>query len=217
MIASTQDLPLNGNYFAECDYLSQDLKSGTIANRAGARVLALTDDFLIAMHNSLEAQLGEKAVAVLAQFTRDWGRRAAEQFSAEIENHHGKPLTQLPLGLFAADLAEAFRHHGWGVIRFDFTRYAEGLIGVEINQPIVGSIVKPANRPVDRMLGEFLAGMFSQFAGEDLAVLQTECRSCGSASSQFVVTIPERIRSVEKLAEAGKSHAQIVEVLCRPA
>ena len=108
MIASTQDLPLNGNYFAECDYLSQDLKSGTIANRAGARILALTDDFLIAVHNSLEAQLGEKAVAVLAQFTRDWGRRAAEQFSAEIENHHGKPLTQLPLGLFAADLAEAF-------------------------------------------------------------------------------------------------------------
>jgi hypothetical protein len=59
--------------------------------------------------------------------------------------------------------------------------------------------------------------MFSQFSGVELAALQTECRCCGSTSSRFVLTIPERIHSVEKLAEAGKSHAQIVEVLCRPA
>lgn len=217
MISSTHDLPLHGNYFAEGDYLSQNLASGTITNRAGARMIALTDDFLVSLHNALEAQLGGKAAVVLSEFARDWGRHAGEQFAAEIEKHHGKPLSQLPLGLFGADLTEAFRHHGWGVFHFDFANYAQGLLIVEVEQPILGSIVKPAGRPADRMLAEFLAGMFSAFAGEQLATLQTECRSCGSPRSRFVLTIPERIRSVEKLAQAGKGHIQLVEAMCQSA
>lgn len=215
MISSTHDLPLHGNYFAEGDYLSHELGAGLIANRAGARIVVLTDDFLIAMHNSLEAQLGPRAAPVLAEFARDWGRRAAAQFSLEIETHHGKPVGQLPLSLFAADLTEAFRHHGWGVFRFDFNRYAQGFIAVEAAQPIVGSIVKPANRPVDRLLADFLAGLFSHFAGVELAGVQTECRCCGSAGSRFVVTVPERARVIEGSAGTKKSHAQFIEALCQ--
>jgi hypothetical protein len=215
MISSTHDLPLRGSYFAEGDYLSHDLETGVIANRAGARIVALTDDFLIAMHNSLEAQLGPKAASVLAEFARDWGRRAGAQFAAEIEIHHGKPVSQLPLSLFAADLAEAFRHHGWGVFQFDFSRYAQGLIAVDVSQPMIGSIVKPANRPVDRLLADFLAGLFSHFAGVELAGVQTECRCCGSPGSRFVVTIPDRARAVESASGTKKNHAQFLEALCQ--
>src|SRR5437763_179117 len=124
MISSTHDLPPRGNYFAEGEYLTQDLASGTLRNRAGARMLALTDDFLLATLNTLRAELGEQAGAAVSALGRNWGRHAAEQFAAEMERYHGRPLMKLPLALFTADLTEAFRHHGWGAPAIDFSRYA---------------------------------------------------------------------------------------------
>ncbi len=146
---------------------------------------------------------------------REWGRAAGVQFAAEIEKHYQRPLNQLPLALFAADLTEAFRHHGWGLLRFDFDKYAQGLIVVEARHPIIGSIVKPEKRPADGMLAAFLAGMFSSFAGAELAAVETECRGGAEPHGRFVLTIAERIRGIAASIAARKDHAQVVEELCQ--
>jgi predicted hydrocarbon binding protein len=213
MISSTHDLPPRGNYFAEDGYISQDLKSGTIHNRAGARMIALTDDFLVALLNSLEAELGDRAAPVLKAAARDWGRRAAEQFSGEMEKHYGKPLSELPLGLFAADLTEAFRHHGWGVLRFNLNQYTQGVLSIEVENPIVGAIVKPAKRPVEGLLAGFLAGMFSYFAGLELDCAQTDCRACGVAQSRFVLSVPQRLHVSDGRASNGRNHTEVLREL----
>src|SRR5262245_31430694 len=127
MISSTHDLPPRGNYFAEIGYLSQDLKTGTLHNGGGARMVALSDEFLLALLNSLELELGGRAAPVLKAAARDWGRRAAAEFAAELEKHYGRPIADLPLGLFAADLTEAFRRHGWGFFRFNFNQSSQGV------------------------------------------------------------------------------------------
>src|SRR4051812_40261510 len=158
MISSTHDLPPRGNYFAEGAYLTQDLGAGTLSNRAGARMLALSDTFLVSMFNTLQAELGEQANAVVKDMGRDWGHRAAEQFAAEMGEYYDRPLMQQPLAMFAANLTEAFRHHGWGAFRFDFSRYAQGVLVVEVRDPIIGGVVKPANAPVEALLAAFLAG-----------------------------------------------------------
>jgi len=210
MISSTHDLPSRGNYFAEGAYLTQDLGAGTLRNRAGARVLALSDTFVITMLNTLQAELGEQAGAVVKDIGRDWGRRAAEQFAGETGDYYGRPLMQQPLAMFAANLTEAFRHHGWGTFRFDFSRYANGVLVVEVREPIVGGVVKPAAAPVDGLLAAFLAGMFSYFAGVDLDCAQTDCRARGAELSRFVLTVPDRLKAV-----AGKPHDEMVQALSK--
>jgi predicted hydrocarbon binding protein len=210
MISTTHDLPARGNYFAEGAYLSQDLGAGTLHNRAGARMLALSDSFLISTLNTLQEELGAGAAAVVKDMGRDWGRRAAEQFAAEMDEYYGRPLMQLPLAMFAATLTEAFRHHGWGAFRFDFSRYAHGLVIVEVREPFVGGVVKASGTPVEPLLAAFLAGMFSHFAGTELDCAQTECRACGAELSRFVLTAPERLKGA-----AGKSHEDIVEQLSK--
>jgi predicted hydrocarbon binding protein len=210
MIASTHDLPLKGNYFAEGSYLTQDLGAGTLHNRSGARMLALSDTFLVSMLNTLEAELGEQAGAIVKEMGRDWGRRAAEQFAAEMGDYFGRPLMQQPLAMFAANLTEAFRHHGWGSFRLDFSRYAHGVLVVEVTEPLIGGSVKPAAAPVEGLLTAFLAGMFSYFAGQELDCVQTDCRTRGAEQSRFVLTIPDRLKAV-----SGKSHADTVAELMK--
>ncbi len=208
MISSTLDLPPRGNYFADGSYVSQDLGAGTLRNRAGARMVALSDTFIVTMINTLQAELGEQAGVVVKDLGRDWGRRAAEQFAAEMGEYYGRALMQMPLAMFAANLTEAFRHHGWGGFRFDFSRYAQGLLVVEVREPVVGSVVKPSAAAVESLLAAFLAGMFSHFAGLDLDCMQTECRAQGAEQSRFVLTVPERLKGL-----TGKSHEEIIESL----
>src|SRR5262245_26184032 len=211
MISSTHDLPPRGNYFAESGYLSQDLKSGTMHNRAGARMVALTDGFLLTLLNSLELELGNRAAPVLKAAARDWGRRAAGQFAAELEKHYGRPIADLPLGLFAADLTEAFRHHGWGLFRFNFNQYSQGVLTVEVENAMVGAIVKPAKRPVEGLLAGFLAGMFSHLAGVEVDCVQTDCRACGVGESRFVRRMPQRLGVLEGRTATGRGHAEILK------
>jgi uncharacterized protein len=211
MISSTHDLPARGNYFAENGYVAQDLKSGTMHNRAGSRMLVLTDDFLVSLHNTLEAELGGRAAPVLKAAARDWGRRAAEQFSAEMEKHYGKSLADLPLGLFAADLSEAFRHHGWGLFRINFNQYAQGVVSIEVQNPLLGATVKPSRRPVEGLLAGFLAGMFSFIAGVELDCVQTDCQACGTGESRFVLTIPQRLSVLDGRTPNGRGHVEVMK------
>jgi predicted hydrocarbon binding protein len=213
MISSTLDLPPRGNYFAEDAYLSQDLGAGTMRNRSGTRILAMGDDLLVATINVLGETLGEQAPAVIKEMGRDWGRRTAQQFGAELEPFYGKPVTQLPLAMFTACLTEAFRHDGWGAVHIDVSRYTQGLLAIEVRDPLLGQSVRPAKAPVEGLLAAFLAGVFSQFTGVELECVQTDCRGCGAATSRFVLSIPERMQAGERFA--GRPHDAVVEELCK--
>lgn len=213
MIASMHDVPPRGNYFAEAAYLSQDLERGTLHNRAGARLVALTDEAMIATLNALDRELGDRAAAVVQAMGRDWGRRAGEQFAGELELHYGRPVAKVPLAQFIADVTEAFRRHGWGSFHFDVTEYAHGVIGVEVRNPFVGGSVKRDCGPADGLLAAFLGGMFSHFAGADLDGVQTEGKGGSAAVSRFVLTAPDRAARAATLATEGRRHTDIVAEL----
>ncbi len=213
MQAKTDELPLRGNYFAEADYLEQNLAAGTLQNRAAARMAALPDDLMVALCNGVAKDQGETGPETLKAIGREWGRLAGEQFSRELGAHHSAALTDQPLALFAADLSAAFLHHGWGRVQFDFSRYAQGLLLIDVTDSFLGDVVKATNYPVDGILAGFLGGMFSHFAGVELDGLQTECRAAGAARSRFVLTVPQRLRRVAGWVEAGRRHGEIVAEL----
>jgi len=213
MEATTHDLLLKGNFFAETSYVDHNLRKGTMHNCAGARLLAVTDDFLLALCNSLEAEMGERALPVLKATGRNWGRKAAEEFATQMQQHFGKALLEMPMAMFSANLAEKFEHDGWGDFAFDFSRYDRGLLAVEVAAPMLGSSVRQGARPVETLLAGFLAGMFSFFAGTELECLQTDCCSCGANCSRFVITVSERIRALAAQAPERKTHSEVLAKL----
>jgi predicted hydrocarbon binding protein len=199
------------NYFAEGDYLSTDVRTGVMRNRAGTRMLALTGDFLLGLKAALDEECGPTADLVLKTCGRTWGAAFAARIERELSAHLGGPLGDEPLARFEAALVAMFSHHGWGKVRLDVSRHAQGVLVVAVAEPVMAAVVGTADRPADPLLAGVLAGTLSHFAGETLDCAQTQCRACGAAESLFVITHPDRLKAVAD--RPGRTHAAVVAEL----
>lgn len=207
------ELPLRGNYFAEGAYAHTDLRSGTVRNRAGARLVALTEDFLAGLCGGLSDACGDRAADVLKAIGRAYGRAEGQRLAAELEAYYGRPVADFPLAVTDSCLREAFSHHGWGTVKADFGRYEKGVLVAAVDHAPFAALVGRSDRPVEALLAGLLAGLFSHFAGVELDCMQTECPTRGAANSRFVLTVPSRLAAVAGWAEAGRSHDEIVTEL----
>jgi hypothetical protein len=198
-----------GNYYTD-DYLATDVKRGVTRNRAGTRLLALTNDFLLGLRTALTQECGEAAETVFKTCGRSWGAQFARKFDKEMSDFYGQPLREFPLMMFQACLVEAFSRHGWGSIKIDLSRQDRGLLLIELDNAIYGDLLGKTDGPVDVLMGGLLAGLFSHLSGLDLDCVQTECKACGGQTARFVLTLASRVAAIDP---AKKSHAEIVAAL----
>ncbi|MGL4553366.1 MAG: 4-vinyl reductase [Gemmataceae bacterium] len=203
------DTRMVGNYYTD-DYLATDIVKGVTRNRAGTRLLALTDDFLIGLRTALTHECGEAADAVFKSCGRRWGAQFGKKFEAEMAAFYQKPLSEFPLMMFEACLAEAFSRHGWGAIRIDLSRQDKGLLLVELRNAIYADLLEKADAPPDALMAGLLAGMFSHLSGQELDAVQTESKACGGKTNRFVLTLASRIDATPL---AGRTNDQAVAAL----
>jgi predicted hydrocarbon binding protein len=211
---ATEALPVRGNYFAGEDYLSYDVGKGTIRNRSGVRMCALTSDFLLGLQNGIRNECGEAADEILKQTGRRWGQSFAKRLDKELGEWYQCEIQDLPMAQFGACLVEAFLHHGWGRLALDFTQYESGLVIAAVeNAPYAGLMQGKSNGPADLMLGGVLAGMFSHWSGNQLDVVQSECPTMGGKLSRFIIADSEKIKAVQHFVREPKAHERILATL----
>ncbi len=188
-----------GNYFDELAYVRADVAAGTLHARGGTRIVALTGDFLRGLGESLSAECGPAANRVLKSAGKTWGRQFAERVERELGDYEGEPLRDRSFGEFAGRLAAAFSHHGFGTLALDAA-----------NAPIGVLVARLANAPEGpELLGGFLAGVFSHFAGQDLDALATE----SGPTRTYLLSLPERLAHVADAPARGQSHAEVLAAL----
>src|SRR5262245_52267497 len=104
--------PPRGDYFAAepCT----DLADGVVRDPAGTRVLALTEDLLRTLDQTLEAECGPAAERVLKATGRAWGQSYAERLERELGEFFGEPPAAAPVARFQAVLRSALGRVGWG-------------------------------------------------------------------------------------------------------
>jgi hypothetical protein len=192
-----------GDYFAADDYLRTDLAAGTAQDRAGTRLLALSETFLHALDQTLAAECGPAAERVLKSAGRDWGRRWAERLERELDEYYGEPLAVGPVARFQAALASAFGRLGWGVLRLDFSRFNQGLIVAEVQKA-------PPTAPTETLLSAALAGLIGHFAGREL-----DCAATPSEDGlqRFVLALPERLERVADALHQRRAHDEVLKEL----
>lgn len=212
-VRSPDNYIMRGNFFAEGEFCRTDPATGVTRNRAGTRLCALTSDFLVGLRTAVSYECGPAADEVLKKTGLKWGRKFAERFEKELSEFYGRPLHEFPLAMFQICLAEAFSHHGWGLLTLDFSRSEQGTISATVANPIMGSIVGKSDAPVDTLIAGTLGGFFAHFSGEDLEALQTECTACGADVARFVIALKSRLNVVAPLVAKKQSHAEILAAL----
>jgi predicted hydrocarbon binding protein len=195
--------PALGDYFADDDYVQTDVAAGLTSDRAGTRLVGLPDDFLTALHETLDAECGPTADRILQAAGHDWGRGLAERLTVELAAYRDEPLAATSVARFQADLQSAFRQLGWGVLTLDFTRYDAGILVAEVRHA-------PASGPADALLAGTLAGLLSHFAGLELAAAATP--TTGDLK-RFVIALPERLEHVADALHRRRPHDEIVTAL----
>src|SRR5262249_36345569 len=146
---------------------------------------------------------GRRAARVLKAAGREWGRGFAQRLAAELADFRGEPLTEAPVARFQTDLQSAFRHLGWGVLALDFSRYDKGLLVAEVRH-------SPPWAAAEALLAGALAGLFSQFAGQELAAVGTPA---GRDLRRYVIALPERLARVADALHRRRPHAEVVAEL----
>lgn len=206
-----------GNYFAESRYVSTDVATGVMRNRAGSRIVVLTVEFLVGFRRAILDECGQAADAVFKSCGRRWGQLFAKRFEREMTEFYARPLKEFPLAMFKACLAELFSHHGWGQVTLDVSHHHRGLLVVRLDNAVYADILNErADRPVDTLLAGILGGFFGYLSAEDLDALQTECPACGGATSRFVVGLGDRLAPVADWPARGKTHDDVMAELTRP-
>jgi predicted hydrocarbon binding protein len=204
---------MRGNYFGDDSYLTTDVRTGVTRNRAGTRIITLTQDFLLGLRNALVTECGPAADLVLKTCGKTWGRQFAVRMENELSEFYSAPLSESPMAVFEACLVEAFSRHGWGRVKLDWTMSDRGLILAELEGAVFAEIIGTSERPVESLSAGVLAGMFGNFSGQDIDCVQTACKSCGAATSRFVMGLSARIAPATEAVEKGRTHEQVVAEL----
>jgi predicted hydrocarbon binding protein len=194
---------VKGDYFADEDYVRTDVAVGIARDPAGTRLVGLPEDFLAALHGTLDAECGSAATRVLETAGHEWGRRFTERLTAELAEYRGEPLAETTIARFQVDLQSAFRQLGWGVLTLDFTRFNKGILVAEVRHA-------PAGGPADALLAGALGGVISHVAGLELAATATPA---AGDLRRFVIALPERLDRLADALHRRRPHDEIVAAL----
>lgn len=205
---------LPGNYFAPDAYVQGDFESGLIENRQGARLVALPEVLLQAIHTTLERETGQASGVVLYNCGRWWGKNFYRRFVEEVSGYYNRPLAEMSMAELLQCMKQCWKAHGWGVLDLDISYYANGFLVAKVwNSAFAATVSQQGKKPVCLTEAGILSAFFSQLTGRDLHCMQTSCESLGADCNQFVIGLKERIESTETLVEEGYNHATIMERL----
>jgi predicted hydrocarbon binding protein len=202
------------NYYLERLYITANVETGVLYNRAGRRMLALTNDFLIGLHRALEKECGSKTEQVLHRCGKRWGRDFGKGMDAEWTLFYEHPAREFPVAFFQSLLIQEFGQNGWGLLDLDYQYFDKGVIQLSLQGAIMSDIYRDdITYSADALTAGILAGLFSHFLGRDVDCVQSQCAKQGHSSSLFLLSSPERIATIRDQGVDGKAHANILNTL----
>jgi len=194
--------------------MTADVETGILYNRAGRRMLALTNDFLIGLHKALADECGEKFADVITHCGRKWGKNFAEGLDAEWSNFYKAPALEFPTAMFHSLLIQEFGHNGWGLLDIDYTHLQYGIFCVSLEGAIMSELMpEKTDAPADLLTAGILSGIFSHFLSQDLDCIQSQCARDGFSESRFIVAPTAKVAPAKEQLKESDTHDSMIKTL----
>ncbi len=199
--------------FSRPDFLTFEVKAGTLHSPSGTRMLAVNEDFLRGFVAALDFETGEAASGILRKCGLFFGRRLAQRFEAEVSAWTQHPVRDRPMAEYAALVVDLFKGCGLGEISFDFSHGERGFIGVHLkNSPMQD--LGPRGHVGDDLFCGLFEGFFLAFTDSGLTCLQTgDVRLGNREGTTFVLGFDEAVARAKALLADHQPHSVIIATL----
>ncbi len=160
--------------------------------------LALPIASLAALRNALMSAVGEDAAALAL---RAAGHAAGDALFHALSASGVDAATAMER--YWKRLAQLFQARGWGNLRYDDAHPGVGALNSLdwVEADAIGSALRPSCFVTTGML----ANLLGRTAGEEVAVLEVECRSRGDARCRFLFGSAEALDAVYAHVADGES------------
>lgn len=157
-------------------------------------MVGLTRDALVALRSVLFRESGSNAAVYLQEAGYAGGGALYQTFATwSLEGGHAPPET-MSTPEFEQRAAEFFRELGWGNVRVNTLH--DSVVAMDSSNWAEADPSLPMEHPGCYLSSGMLADFFGRIAGEQLVVMEVECRSMGSARCRFLVGSAETMQHV---------------------
>ncbi len=172
--------------------------------------LALPVGSLSALRNALEANLGGDAAA---QALRQAGYAAGDALFPLLASSpdDAAGASELPEQLFWRRVSDLFVARGWG--KLEFAAVHPGLGALETADWVEADASDGALRPSCHFTTGLLANLLGRAAGEEVGVLEVECRSRGDLACRFLFGGHDALGLVYEALAQGQELDQVLAQL----
>ncbi len=182
-----------------------DLHEGVITNPSDIRVIYLSADIIRGIYDALHYEAGESWGIILKSCGHLWGQRIAKLLEREVQLKAQRRLEAFTVAEYVALVENYFSHHGWGKLTIHLDDAADyGIVRATLTHSFFAATLTQVEGPVDFMIAGMLQGLFERLSGCELDCLElTSPRQNAAPASEFLITAPQRLASLETLIGEG--------------
>lgn len=171
-------------------------------------MVALTRDTLVSLCSALLRDVGPDTAAHLQNAGYAGGAPLFDAFGAwMIARGYGAPES-LPAVAFADRASEFFRELGWGSL--ELGSLADAVATIDSRDWAESAPDVGLGFPGCHLTTGMFADFFGRLAGEQLAVMEVECRSMGAERCRFLLASGEVMQQVYDAMGAGETYESAV-------
>ena len=163
---------------------------------------------LLVLRAAMYRDLGANAAALLQEAGYAGGPVIFDAFERWLQEQGRPAAGDLSATDFPVTLTEFLNATGWGSV--NLTHIGPAVAALDTEDWAEGD----ANRPLEFPGCYFTAGLLADFmgrvAGAEVAVMEVECRSVGSARCRFLVASAEVIQQLYDAMAAGQPYEEVV-------
>lgn len=202
--------------FSPDDFFQQELQTGSLRRTDGARVAALSVEFVQAFHFALVEHMGDSAQDILYRSGYEWGLQDMIRLNERLHDEIGGSnfdLWQMDAKFVVESWWTPLAESGWGACQFDFSRLSRGIVCVDLKNSIVAQALESSDQPVCHLYAGLFAGALSFFERAERHAVEIQCRSLGQDSCKFVIGPGAEVDNAESRRQQGASAAEIIRRL----
>lgn len=181
----------------------------TIPSTSAATGLTIGTGGLAQLHRSLLQYAPDSAIAILQESGYAAGEGVYNALCGWLGTHAGSENpSELDATLFAGALSDFFQSAGWG--RLTIAPVGGAALALD-SADWIEAEPGTAQMPMCFFSSGMLADVMGRVSGEQVAVMEVECRSKGDSICRFLSASPATLQEVYEKMAAGMSYGDALQ------